>query len=218
LYSLFLSHALFFYLGKLLGLLNNGQLDLSSVRFFVLDEADKLVNSDNLSSIKQIYNKCPGGGVGIHRLQVCFFSATLHSPSIKELADTICINPTWIDLKGPEGLMPETVHHVLVKIPSTMTDAEYAQMLNEVSSHGIKPILDDVHINNDFNSSNNDEIKKNKISQRIKEIKPLLLLKLINKFEVSSRSSCFLLFFRFFNVFSAVFCSISSLFSFFYCF
>jgi hypothetical protein len=97
--------------------------------------------------------------------------------------------------------MPETVHHVLVKIPSTMTDAEYAQMLNEVSSHGIKPILDDVHINNDFNSSNNNEMKKNKISQRIKEIKPLLLLKLINKFEVSSRSSCFLLFFRFLTFF-----------------
>jgi hypothetical protein len=38
--------------------------------------------------------------LGQNRLQVCFFSATLHSPQIKQLADSICVNPTWVDLRG----------------------------------------------------------------------------------------------------------------------
>lgn len=42
--------------------------------------------------------------------QVCFFSATLHSPAIADLAAKICLNPTWVDLKGVDSV-PETVHH-----------------------------------------------------------------------------------------------------------
>lgn len=33
-------------------------------------------------------------------MQVCFFSATLHTPEITQLADKICDKPTWVDLKG----------------------------------------------------------------------------------------------------------------------
>ena len=32
--------------------------------------------------------------------KVCFFSATLHSPQIHELSRRVCVNPTWVDLKG----------------------------------------------------------------------------------------------------------------------
>lgn len=168
-------------IGKITGLLQNNTLDLSQTRFFVLDEADKLVNQENLNSIKQIYNKCPGGGVGIHRLQVCFFSATLHSPQIKELTDLICINPTWIDLKGHD-IMPETVHHVLVKVP-TLVDEEYTAFLQDTSTNGLRPITDEVHTNQDLHQANA-ESWKNRASQRIKDLKPLILLKLLDKFEV----------------------------------
>ena len=44
----------------------------------------------------------------MERLQVCFFSATLHSPEITRLADQICHNPTWVDLKG-DDTVPDTV-------------------------------------------------------------------------------------------------------------
>ena len=40
--------------------------------------------------------------------KVCFFSATLHSPQISELARKICVAPTWVDLKGA-AFVPETV-------------------------------------------------------------------------------------------------------------
>ena len=36
------------------------------------------------------------------RLQVCFFSATLHAPEIKELGNRLCHRPTWVDLKGKD--------------------------------------------------------------------------------------------------------------------
>ena len=41
-------------------------------------------------------------------LQVCFFSATLHSPQITSLAEQICHNPAWVDLKGNDTV-PDTV-------------------------------------------------------------------------------------------------------------
>lgn len=47
--------------------------------------------------------------------QVCFFSATLHSPEIARLADSICDRPTWVDLKGRDTV-PRTVHHVVVRV------------------------------------------------------------------------------------------------------
>ncbi len=43
---------------------------------------------------------CEQGAVaGEARLQVCFFSATLHSPEITALSARICQHPTWVDLK-----------------------------------------------------------------------------------------------------------------------
>ena len=46
------------------------KLDLSQVRLFVLDEADKLIADSGISAVMQVFAKCPGGGSGIHRLQV----------------------------------------------------------------------------------------------------------------------------------------------------
>lgn len=67
-------------MGKIQGCLDNNSLDLSHIRHFVLDEADKLLSSDNLEAVQRIFARCPRGGAGENRLQVCFFSATLHSP------------------------------------------------------------------------------------------------------------------------------------------
>ena len=41
------------------------------------------------------------------RLQVLLFSATLHSPLIKQVAQKIMKFPTWVDLKGRD-LIPDT--------------------------------------------------------------------------------------------------------------
>lgn len=93
-----------------------GSLDLSRVRLFVLDEADKLVGDaedrERLASLWNLLPKeassPPAGSAGsgaaepAGALQVCFFSATLHSPQIAQLAERVCHNPTWVDLKGKD--------------------------------------------------------------------------------------------------------------------
>lgn len=68
-----------------------------------------------LASIRAIFASLPKGETGTARLQVCFFSATLHSPEITKLSSMICTNPIWVDLKGPDSI-PDTVYHVIYKI------------------------------------------------------------------------------------------------------
>lgn len=69
--------------------------------------------------------------------QVCFFSATLHSPQITELAAQICVNPAWADLKGTDAV-PDTVHHVLYRV-DPVRDVSYCQQ----SAHGA--VTDGMH-------------------------------------------------------------------------
>ena len=57
-------------LGKVEDMVKNRGLDLSQIRFFVLDEADRLTDPENMAQIMYLYNQCPGGGTGDNRLQV----------------------------------------------------------------------------------------------------------------------------------------------------
>lgn len=85
------------------------------MRFFILDEADRLLDTGNKHAILQMFRSFPKLGVGANRLQVLLFSATLHSPEVTELAQQICQNPILVDLKGKDSV-PETVDHVLVRV------------------------------------------------------------------------------------------------------
>ena len=51
-------------------MLRDQSLDLGAIRFFVLDEADRLVDQDGLELVMQLFNALPKGGAGIARLQV----------------------------------------------------------------------------------------------------------------------------------------------------
>lgn len=53
-------------------------------------------------AILKLFGRLPKGGEGASRLQTLLFSATLHSPEIRELATKICQNPVFIDLKVRE--------------------------------------------------------------------------------------------------------------------
>ena len=93
----------------------SGKLSTDQVRFFVLDEADRLLDTGNLELILKLFQRFPKGGEGLHRLQVLMFSATLHSPEIRQLSEKICLNPIWVDLKGKDSV-PDTVDHVMVVV------------------------------------------------------------------------------------------------------
>ncbi|MCJ8750037.1 hypothetical protein PDJAM_G00194460 [Pangasius djambal] len=101
--------------GRLDDLISTGKLDLSQVRFLVLDECDGLLTAGYTDFIMRVYNKIPQVTSDGKRLQVIVCSATLHSFDVKKLSERIMHFPTWVDLKG-EDSVPETVHHVVVTV------------------------------------------------------------------------------------------------------
>eukprot|EP00128_Syssomonas_multiformis_P017191 Colp12_sorted_trinity150504_noHs@1768 len=97
--------------GRIEDLIKTDKLDLSQVRFFVLDEADALISQGQFDLITRMHAGIPKTRPGGGRLQMIVCSATLHSPDVKRLAERVMHFPTWVDLKGIDSV-PETVHHV----------------------------------------------------------------------------------------------------------
>ena len=101
--------------GKMREFIKKKQLPVANVSTFVLDEADQLLDGGNLPTVLEIFGMLPSGEAGTDRLQVCFFSATLHSVEIRRLAEQICHHPTWVDLKGKDAL-PDAVSHFVCTV------------------------------------------------------------------------------------------------------
>ncbi|XP_072913042.1 ATP-dependent RNA helicase DDX1 [Hemitrygon akajei] len=112
--------------GRIDDLVSTGKLNLSQVRFFVLDEADGLLTQGYSDFITRMHSQIPQITSDGKRLQVIVCSATLHSFDVKKLSEKIMHFPTWVDLKG-EDSVPETVHHVVVRVnPKTDRNWEKA--------------------------------------------------------------------------------------------
>mmetsp|Transcript_17548 Transcript_17548/g.49369 ORF Transcript_17548/g.49369 Transcript_17548/m.49369 type:complete len:720 (+) Transcript_17548:28-2187(+) len=103
--------------GRVVDLVQSGSLDVSAVRFYVLDEADRLLDTGNFASIM----KCHDAMGKASAFQVLLFSATLHSPDVARLSEKICQFPTWVDLKGRDTV-PDTVDQAVVVADPTVLD------------------------------------------------------------------------------------------------
>ncbi len=77
--------------GRLLSYIKLGVVDLSSVSFFVLDEADRMLDMGFYDDIMQVYNQLP------RTCQTVMFSATM-PPKIKTLANHILKNPEEVEI------------------------------------------------------------------------------------------------------------------------
>ncbi|WP_299707696.1 DEAD/DEAH box helicase [uncultured Pontibacter sp.] len=77
--------------GRLLDLIGQGFISLKHVEFFVLDEADRMLDMGFINDIKRIIPMLP------KQRQSLFFSATM-PPVIQALADTILINPVKVEV------------------------------------------------------------------------------------------------------------------------
>ncbi len=75
--------------GRLIAHLQMGSVDLSKVSYFVLDEADRMLDMGFYDDIMQIVTKLP------RERQTLMFSATM-PPKIKQLAKTILKNPVEV--------------------------------------------------------------------------------------------------------------------------
>ncbi len=94
--------------GRLLDLMNQGFIKLNSIEFFVLDEADRMLDMGFINDIKKIITKLPV------KRQTLFFSATA-APDIMKLANTILKNPVSVavsPVSSTATLVKQTVYYV----------------------------------------------------------------------------------------------------------
>ncbi|MDR2231557.1 MAG: DEAD/DEAH box helicase [Tannerella sp.] len=91
--------------GRLLSHINMGYVDLARTSFFILDEADRMLDMGFFDAIMQIYKLLPPS------CQIIMFSATM-PPKIRELAKTI--------LKEPEE-----VNVAISRPPDSITQSAY---------------------------------------------------------------------------------------------
>lgn len=87
--------------GRLLDLMNQGYVSLDTIGFFVLDEADRMLDMGFIHDIKKIIAQLPV------RRQSLFFSATM-PPDIVDLSRKILGNPEKVTVK-PEQTTAERV-------------------------------------------------------------------------------------------------------------
>lgn len=56
--------------GRIMDFVESGKLVLTGVKFFVLDEADRLLDTGNQDTIMKLFGRFPKAGKGVARLQV----------------------------------------------------------------------------------------------------------------------------------------------------
>src|SRR5882757_9308395 len=91
--------------GRLLDLIDQRHVSLRDIQFFVLDEADRMLDMGFVHDVKKIIARLP------QKKQTLFFSATM-PPEIQKLAATILVNPSKVEVT-PASTTAETVQQSL---------------------------------------------------------------------------------------------------------
>jgi len=91
--------------GRLLDLMNQKYVHLNDIQFFVLDEADRMLDMGFVNDVKKVIAKLPS------KRQSLFFSATM-PPVIVQLADTILVNPAKVEVT-PVSSTANTINQVV---------------------------------------------------------------------------------------------------------
>jgi len=107
--------------GRLLDLLNQEKLTLKNIEFFVLDEADRMLDMGFINDIKKIITKLP------KNKQSLFFSATM-SPKINSLAKTMLRNPVHVQVT-PQSTTVELLRQYVFFIDQTSKQKLLLQLL-----------------------------------------------------------------------------------------
>jgi ATP-dependent RNA helicase RhlE len=94
--------------GRLLDLLQQGVLSLKSIEYFVIDEADRMLDMGFLHDVRKIIQNLPNSK------QSLFFSAT-YPPEIIRLADSLLYEPLRVEIepvKATTDLIQQSVYFV----------------------------------------------------------------------------------------------------------
>ncbi len=87
--------------GRLLDMMNQGYIKLDDIRYFVLDEADRMLDMGFINDIKRILQKLP------KERQTLLFSATMPSPIIS-LANSLLTKPVRVNV-APQASPAEKI-------------------------------------------------------------------------------------------------------------
>ncbi len=91
--------------GRLLDLINQRFVNLAHVEYFVLDEADRMLDMGFVQDVRKVITRLP------HKRQSLFFSATMPD-AIVHLADTILVNPSRVEIT-PVSSTVNTIQQVV---------------------------------------------------------------------------------------------------------
>ena len=94
--------------GRLLDLMQQGIISLQHIRYFILDEADRMLDMGFVHDVKKIIAKLPA------KRQTLFFSATMPA-EIRQLAGVLLTNPVKVEVTPPAttvDIINQSVYHV----------------------------------------------------------------------------------------------------------
>ena len=109
--------------GRLLDLVGQRLVDLRSVEFLVLDEADRMLDMGFIHDVRRIVGMLPSDR------QTLFFSATLPT-EVRELADSMLRDPLEVKT-APQATPAETVSQSVFFLPKAEKRALLVQLLRE---------------------------------------------------------------------------------------
>jgi len=116
--------------GRLIDLINQNHISLRDIKFFVLDEADRMLDMGFVHDVKRIIAKLPS------KRQTLFFSATM-PPEIQSLANVLLTNPYKVEVT-PVSSTADTVKQDLYYVEKKSKIALLTYILGDQS---IKSLL-----------------------------------------------------------------------------
>lgn len=133
--------------GRLLDLMQQGYISLSSVGIFVLDEADRMLDMGFIHDVKKVIAKLPT------RRQTLFFSATMPN-EIASLADSILNEPVRVEVT-PVSSTAQTINQSMYFVQKTDKKDLLVHLLKDAAiervlvfartKHGSDKVVKDLH-------------------------------------------------------------------------
>lgn len=110
--------------GRVLDLLDRGNLKLDQVNWLVLDEADEMLSMGFIDDVEKILNQAP------QNRQTACFSATM-PPSIRELVTKFLRSPITVTVEQPKAA-PKQINQIAYMVPRGWTKARALQPILEL--------------------------------------------------------------------------------------
>ncbi|HEV2354774.1 MAG TPA: DEAD/DEAH box helicase [Puia sp.] len=109
--------------GRLLDLIDQGYINLQHIRYFVLDEADRMLDMGFIHDIRKVLARLPA------KKHSLFFSATM-PPEIQKLSGTILVNPEKVEVT-PVSSTAETVRQSIYFVEKKDKRSLLLHVINE---------------------------------------------------------------------------------------